>query len=152
MHYNQIYGELVPHFFDQATDFGVVAEFYIYWQDGKDDLDENGDYKIGINVEYLFYLSIAIIILHRVISSVAVYNLTQKPSYAMYQFFDVLMVCCTFIVDDALYIQLYRFDVFTPIIYWIQRNHQMLRDICKQWKRFSRYALLIHLYIQYCIH
>eukprot|EP01084_Bolivina_argentea_P064995 118489_1 len=83
----KIYGELIPHFFDQATDFGVVVEFYLYYKSGDD---------IGINTKYLFVLSIAIIVLHRVISAIAVYNLTQKPMYAIYQLLDVLMIKCVY--------------------------------------------------------
>eukprot|EP01083_Nonionella_stella_P125152 378422_1 len=83
----KIYLELVPHFFDQATDFGVVYEFYISYSSGV---------EIGINMGYLFTLSIAIIVTHRVVSAVAVYNLTHNPKYAVAQLFDVLMIQCIY--------------------------------------------------------
>eukprot|EP01083_Nonionella_stella_P268368 907200_1 len=89
-HKKKIYGELLPHFFDQATDFGVVYEFGIYYEKQK-----HGE-SFGINAAWLFYLSFTIIIAHRVISAVAVYNLTRKPMYAVYQFFDVLMIQCVY--------------------------------------------------------
>eukprot|EP01084_Bolivina_argentea_P165498 287512_1 len=68
----QIYGQLLPHFFDQATDFGVVYEFGRYYKEQR----ETGQIK-GINAQYLFYLSITIIIAHRAVSSAAVYHLTR---------------------------------------------------------------------------
>eukprot|EP01083_Nonionella_stella_P214846 773779_1 len=86
-HKKKIYGELIPHFFDQATDFGVVYEFASYYYSGKD---------IGINTYYLFLLSISIILAHRLVSAVAVYNLTHNPMYAFYQLLDVLMIQCVY--------------------------------------------------------
>eukprot|EP01083_Nonionella_stella_P170556 580666_1 len=95
-HKKKIYGELLPHFFDQATDFGVVYEFGQYY--AEDQRDENSGKEVtrGVNTQYLFYISIAIIVVHRIVSSVAVYNLTHKPKYALYQFLDVLMIRCVY--------------------------------------------------------
>eukprot|EP01084_Bolivina_argentea_P075247 136417_1 len=79
----KIYLQLIPHFFDQATDIGVVVEFYHL-------RNEN----IGINTMYLFATSIFILILHRIISSFAIYQLTKNKSFILYQLFDVLMIRC----------------------------------------------------------
>ena len=61
---------------------------YKYW-----DIHERGD-DVGINVLYLFGVSIGVIILHRIVSSIAVYRLTQNWKYAVLQFFDALMIQC----------------------------------------------------------
>eukprot|EP01083_Nonionella_stella_P078773 215773_1 len=90
-HKKKIYGELLPHFFDQATDFGVVYEFGKYYEEY-----QRTGVDIGINTQYLFYLSITIILAHRIVSAVAVYNLTHKPQYAIYQLLDVLMIKCVY--------------------------------------------------------
>ena len=62
----KVYFQLIPHFFDQATDFGVLFE---YWE-----LRHRDD--IGISTLHLFWVSIIVIILHRLISSFAIYRLT----------------------------------------------------------------------------
>ena len=84
----KVYIQLVPHFFDQATDFGVIYEFWKFHKDGND---------IGINTLYLFGVSIGVIVLHRIVSSIAVYRLTKNYKYAILQIFDVLMIHCVWI-------------------------------------------------------
>eukprot|EP01084_Bolivina_argentea_P005912 11174_1 len=64
----KIYFQLIPHFFDQATDFGVIFE---YWR-------LRNDKELGINTMYLFVISIFVIVLHRIVSSLAIYRLTKK--------------------------------------------------------------------------
>eukprot|EP01084_Bolivina_argentea_P005123 9678_1 len=81
----KVYLQLIPHFFDQATDLGVIIE---YWH-----LRNDAD-VIGINTMYLFVVSVCVIILHRIISSFAIYRLTNNKSFILYQIFDVLMVKC----------------------------------------------------------
>eukprot|EP01083_Nonionella_stella_P226798 805117_1 len=80
----KVYGQLVPHFFDQATDLGVVFEYY-----SLQDQD-----NIGIDTMYLFVISICVLVFHRIISSAAIYHLTKKPMYMLYQMFDLLMIRC----------------------------------------------------------
>eukprot|EP01084_Bolivina_argentea_P005911 11172_1 len=63
-----VYFQLIPHFFDQATDFGVIFE---YWR-------LRNDKELGINTMYLFVISIFVIVLHRIVSSLAIYRLTKK--------------------------------------------------------------------------
>ena len=82
----KVYLQLVPHFFDQATDFGVIFEFWRLHQDGKD--------AGGLNTLYLFGVSIGVIVLHRIVSSIAVYRLTKNWIYCILQVFDALMIQC----------------------------------------------------------
>eukprot|EP01083_Nonionella_stella_P057275 150408_1 len=89
-HKKKIYGELIPHFFDQATDFGVVYEFASLYY------DKDNEINTRVNTYYLFLLSISIILGHRVVSAVAVYNLTHNPMYSFYQLLDVLMIQCIY--------------------------------------------------------
>ena len=84
----KIYLALLPHFFDQATDIGVILVYHEYNQSNQD---------IGINTHYLFWVSIAILIFHRFISSLAIYLLTKSTLDAILQIFDVLTVKCVWI-------------------------------------------------------
>ena len=81
------YMQLIPHFLDQATDIGVIIEYHRYAQEYDED-------ETGINVWYLFYTSIGVMIIYRIISSLAVYHLTRNIKYIFYQLFDVLMIQC----------------------------------------------------------
>ena len=80
------YIQLIPHFFDQATDFGVIYEYWTL----------RNDTDISVNTMYLFGVSVGIIILHRIISSVAIYRLTKKWKYAILQLIDALMTQCIY--------------------------------------------------------
>ena len=81
----KVYLQLVPHFFDQATDFGVIFEYYRLSTDGNDH---------GINTWWLFIISVGVIILSRVVSSIAIYRLTHNIKYTILQIFDALMIQC----------------------------------------------------------
>ena len=83
----KVYLQLIPHLFDQATDFGVIFEYYRLATEEDD---------IGINAWYLFYISIAVIIIYRIISSIAIYQLTHNCKYVIYQIFDLLMIQCIY--------------------------------------------------------
>lgn len=82
----KIYLQLIPHFFDQATDFGVILEYWI----------KRNDEDLGINTLYLFGVSIFVIVFHRIISSVAIYQLTRNKRFIFYQLFDLLMIQCIY--------------------------------------------------------
>ena len=84
----KIYWSLLPHFFDQATDLGVILEFNRYNQQ---------DIDIGINTFYLLWTSIGVLILHRIISSVAIYSLTRNKMDALLQTMDLLTVKCVWL-------------------------------------------------------
>eukprot|EP01083_Nonionella_stella_P275232 934663_1 len=79
----KVYGHIIPHFFDQATDLGVIFEYYKLRND-----------DINIDTMNLFVISICVLVFHRIISSAAIYHLTKKPIYMVYQLFDLLMVKC----------------------------------------------------------
>eukprot|EP01084_Bolivina_argentea_P128794 227580_1 len=79
----KVYFQLVPHLFDQASDFGVLVEYWYL-----------RNQNIGINTLYLFAVSVSIIIFHRIISSIAIYRLTNNKLYTICQLFDLLMVQC----------------------------------------------------------
>ena len=81
----KVYLQLIPHFFDQATDFGVIYEYWRLSNDGND---------YGINVYWLLINSIAFIIIHKTVSCVAIYRLTKDIKYTILQLFDLLMVQC----------------------------------------------------------
>eukprot|EP01083_Nonionella_stella_P226797 805115_1 len=81
----KVYGQLIPHFFDQATDLGVIFE---YWK------LRNDETLTGVNTTNLFIVSICVLVFHRIISSAAIYHLTKKPMFMLYQVFDLLMVRC----------------------------------------------------------
>ena len=82
----KIYWALLPHFFDQATDLGVILEYY----------DQRNE-DIGIDTINLFYASIAILVLHRIVSSIAVYSITKSKLDVCLQLFDMLAVKCVWI-------------------------------------------------------
>ena len=81
-----IYIELIPHLFDQATDFGVVFQFYQYMQNDEDIRE------FVKNPAYFFYLSISILIFHRIVSSFGVWLLTRNWLNVLLQLFDILMI------------------------------------------------------------
>eukprot|EP01084_Bolivina_argentea_P098363 176774_1 len=83
----KIYVSIAPHLFDQATDLGVIAQYYQYTFDDTSDID-----KDIINPLYWFYLSIIILIIHRFVSSLAIYLLTHNWFNVCLQMMDVLMV------------------------------------------------------------
>jgi len=83
----KVYIQLIPHFFDQATDFGVIYEYWKIYDDGG---------TTGINTLYLFFVSIGIIIFHRILSSLAIYRLTKDWRYAALQVLDALMIQCVY--------------------------------------------------------
>ena len=69
---------------------------------------------------YLFYISIFIIIFHKIVSSLAIYHLTKKKSFFFYQLFDVLLVRCVWInyklnIDEPSNVQRYL-QVFEAIL------------------------------------
>eukprot|EP01083_Nonionella_stella_P128295 388699_1 len=76
----KIYLQIIPHLFDQATDAGVILTYYNYQDDQY------------INTMYLFYVSIAVLVLHRLVSSFGVWQLTHNWFNVVLQLLDVLMI------------------------------------------------------------
>eukprot|EP01083_Nonionella_stella_P180127 641505_1 len=79
-----VYLSLIPHLFDQGTDFGVIWQYYVLWQ--------TSQRNAHINYEAFFYCSIAVIIVHKLISCSVVYTLTQSICDVVLQIFDLMMV------------------------------------------------------------
>eukprot|EP01084_Bolivina_argentea_P248531 415750_1 len=82
-----IYMSIVPHLFDQATDIGVLLQYYDIMRK-----QQNTDDKPNFQAQYWFFGSIAVITLHKIISCISVYLLTKSWIDVLYQFVDVLMV------------------------------------------------------------
>eukprot|EP01084_Bolivina_argentea_P001753 3241_1 len=84
----KVYLSLVPHIFDQATDYGVIFTYYSLWKD----IEKSGDDEIGdANPKIFFYASIFVIILHRILSVIAIYKLTRNWKDVLMQCFDILI-------------------------------------------------------------
>eukprot|EP01083_Nonionella_stella_P039243 106736_1 len=77
----KLYLTVIPHFFDQATDLGVLFKYYSLWVTSS-----------AIEPQYWFFVSIFVISLHKIISCIAVYLLSRSCMDVIYQFFDLLMV------------------------------------------------------------
>ena len=82
----KIYLSILPHLFDQATDYGVILTYYGYI--GDEDIEKN------VSVIYWFYLSIFIIILHRIASTLGVLMITRNWFNVLLQTVDLLMIRC----------------------------------------------------------
>eukprot|EP01084_Bolivina_argentea_P299824 516874_1 len=61
---SKVYLSCIPHIFDQATDFGLVAQWYFLWQQ-----EETGINVVGANMKQLFFASTGIIVFHHIVSS-----------------------------------------------------------------------------------
>ena len=87
---NSVYLGLFPHLFDQATDAGVICDFYLLWQQSETDGGE-GSASIT-SYRSFFFASLGVVVLHRVISTVAIYRLTRNWKDALLQVFDLMLV------------------------------------------------------------
>ena len=97
------YFPLITHVFDQATDIGVIVEFYQLWQS---EIKYGNDICIDVNGLYLFVLSIGCLFLYRIVSSLLVLYRTKSIARGVLQFFDVLLF-------DTIYIN-YKHDSSEP--------------------------------------
>ena len=87
---NSVYLGLFPRLFDQATNAGVIYDFYALW---RAHADGEGDGNAGItSYQSFFVASLGVVILHRVISTVAIYRLTRSWKDAVLQVFDLMLV------------------------------------------------------------
>eukprot|EP01083_Nonionella_stella_P025419 69992_1 len=83
-----IYLSLIPHLFDQGTDFGVIWQYYALWK-SEASQDPNKEHT---NYAAFFYCSIAVIIIHKIISCSVIFTLTQSICNVVLQVFDLMMV------------------------------------------------------------
>eukprot|EP01084_Bolivina_argentea_P180383 311635_1 len=77
-----VYLPLVAHLVDTATDVAGAAEFYQIASNSTTD-------ECGINVWYLFGLSIGAMIVYRLVSAFAIWRITQSVTRIIFQMFDV---------------------------------------------------------------
>ena len=84
----KIYWSIFPHIFDQATDIGVILEYYERWQLSI----ENKEEETATNPMWFFFVSLFIVLLQRVVSTATIYALTKRMDLAFYQAVDLLMV------------------------------------------------------------
>eukprot|EP01084_Bolivina_argentea_P015073 28192_1 len=78
-----VYVPLVLHLSDTASDFAAVAEFYIVAH------STTPEQCGGLNVWWLFLLSIICMLTYRVISSFTIYRITKSVSRVLLQFIDI---------------------------------------------------------------
>ena len=81
------YIPIIAHIFDQITDIAVAIQFYQLAQDKQDD-EEWIDCK-GLNIWYLFILTVLSMVLYRLISSFLIYQTTKSWTRFLYQLFDL---------------------------------------------------------------
>eukprot|EP01084_Bolivina_argentea_P137849 242784_1 len=80
----KVYWAMVPHIFDQATDIGVILEYYYLY---------NNNIQIGnLKPFWLFCISLSILAIHRFVSTITVYILTKNAKDAFLQIFDLLLM------------------------------------------------------------
>eukprot|EP01084_Bolivina_argentea_P199805 341802_1 len=83
----ELYLPLLYHIFDTATDFGTAYIYYDLYEGAKKDpniYDETADTFLQ-----LFYASLLIIFMYRIISSILVYVMTKQWKSALLQFLDL---------------------------------------------------------------
>eukprot|EP01083_Nonionella_stella_P295345 1003759_1 len=82
-----IYFSLIPHLFDQGTDFGVIWKYYAEMR-----AQHGSESDPQINHAAIFWCSVAVIVAHKVISCSVIYALTESISSIILQFFDLMIV------------------------------------------------------------
>eukprot|EP01083_Nonionella_stella_P006253 18194_1 len=86
-----IYLSLIPHLFDQGTDFGVIWKYYGDMQQ-QHSQPEMAESDTTINYAAIFWCSTAVIVVHKVMSCSVIYALTESICSVILQFFDLMMV------------------------------------------------------------
>eukprot|EP01084_Bolivina_argentea_P098265 176612_1 len=77
------YMPIISHLADTTTDFAAVAEFYIIANESSKKMCG------GLNVWYLFGLSVSCMMIYRMISSYVIYTLTKSWMRVLTQFIDI---------------------------------------------------------------
>eukprot|EP01084_Bolivina_argentea_P117277 208295_1 len=80
-----IYWAVVPHIFDQATDFGLIYEYYqgTSWNKGNDTV---------FDTKWFFIFSLFTIIFQRFVSTITIYTMTKNIKCTILQFLDLLII------------------------------------------------------------
>ena len=81
----KIYFAALPHIFDQATDIGVILEYYNEWR-------QPSNPNSLTNPMWFFFASVFFVCLQRIISSAVIYSLTKSVKATLFQFMDVLLL------------------------------------------------------------
>eukprot|EP01084_Bolivina_argentea_P160987 280283_1 len=81
------YIPIIAHIFDQLTDITVAIQFYVLAQTKHD----NGNWTDcnGLNIWYLFILTVLSMIIYRVVSSFLIYQNTKSKQRVISQLFDL---------------------------------------------------------------
>ena len=97
---------VVSHFFDTATDIGLVYEWgSLYYTK----LDTDPEYLKGVDIGTLFWCCLGVIIYYRIGSSFQVYRLNHSLSDAIWQFlFDFFLI-------KLIYINLVKMHSYKPL-------------------------------------
>eukprot|EP01083_Nonionella_stella_P091995 257337_1 len=83
------YYPVFTHIFDQASDYIVVGQFYVLWQEE----EEHGtDYCNGLDMKAMFLSSILILISYRVLTSIFIFKYTRSLGKIILQWFDLEFV------------------------------------------------------------
>ena len=85
----KMYGPIVVHIFDTASDAGVLVEWYLLARRERTEADDPVPY---LNMTAMFWCNLGAILLYRLISTIWVYRLTASISQAVLQLFDVLLL------------------------------------------------------------
>eukprot|EP01083_Nonionella_stella_P064383 167718_1 len=83
------YYPVFTHIFDQASDYIVVCEFYFLWQEEE---KHGPNYCNGLDMKAMFFSSILILILYRVLTSIFIFKYTRSLVKIILQWFDLEFV------------------------------------------------------------
>eukprot|EP01083_Nonionella_stella_P157215 510191_1 len=84
----KMYGPMIVHIFDTASDVGVLVEWYILAQKETNDPYFNVE---SLDMTIMFWCNLGAILLYRFISTIWIYRLTASVSQSLLQFFDLLL-------------------------------------------------------------
>eukprot|EP01083_Nonionella_stella_P293917 999437_1 len=79
------YIPLVTHIFDQITDYSVAVQFFIL---SKTEYHNKWEACNGLNIQYLFVLTVLSMIIYRIISSYLIYQFTRSIGRTIIQLLD----------------------------------------------------------------
>eukprot|EP01084_Bolivina_argentea_P170634 295681_1 len=84
----KMYGPMIVHIFDTASDAGVLVEWYLLAKRERNDPDFNVPH---LDMSIMFWCNLGSILLYRFISTVWIYRLTQSITQSILQLFDLLL-------------------------------------------------------------
>ena len=92
----KIYITIIPHLFDTATDIGSIVVYWEFYVNSKGDINDPKTIRAieinrNINCLYLFIVAIVALLVHKIITSIAIYILTKRFKYFLLQLFDLMI-------------------------------------------------------------